>query len=210
MVRLFVDQKEIAFPPAALTSLDDILKHVERTLLPVNSVIRQICLDGLPIVSPEKESRSPQSLNEISNGEKIEIFTGTVCEIACDSIHEACAYLERLSAVIPTISSSFQVAPQPEAFDHLKQLYQGIYWINLLIDRLRTAFRIDLATVLVDGQNAATHQERFLSIMKQMVEAQESADYTLISDLLEFEIIPIIPIWKGLFRTLEEKIRNGQ
>jgi hypothetical protein len=43
------------------------------------------------------------------------------------------------------------------------------------------------------------YHQRFISILKQLVTAQEQEDFVLIGDLLEFEILPIIPVWKALF-----------
>ena len=43
--------------------------------------------------------------------------------------------------------------------------------------------------------------------MKQLVQSQEKGDLVLISDLLEFEILPMIAVWKEMFLIIQEKVR---
>jgi hypothetical protein len=72
-------------------------------------------------------------------------------EIALDSIGQAGEYLDRVEAAIPSLSTAFQTAPSPEAFQHLRQLYEGFYWLNLLLDKLKANFHMNFDDVLVQG-----------------------------------------------------------
>jgi hypothetical protein len=197
MTRYFVNEREIA-PPLDISSLDQILKHVEGFHLPPNSAIRQIQVDGQPLIS-ETYPDSGEILQQIENREKVEIFTGTVSEIAHDSIIEAIAYLNRIEAVTPSLSECFQNSPGPEAFGNLRQLLEGFYWINLLLDKLAASFHIEMDKGLVQGISIREHLEKFIAILKQLIDAQERGDFILIADLLEYEVIPIMPVWKDIF-----------
>jgi hypothetical protein len=210
MARLFLDQREIAPPQAGFASLEEIVKHIELSHLPGNSVIRQIHIDGLPITSGEFTNNPAHLFANVNEREKIEVFTGTIWEVARDSVNEAVQYLDRIRALIPSVSSGFQVLPTSESFINLKQLCEGFYWISLLLDRLQTTFRINPETVSIRDINAREHQRRFVSLMKQMVEAQEREDYILISDILDFEVLPSVPVWKEMLEKFGEKICNSQ
>ena len=204
MTRVYVDEREITLPSSSYESLDGIVKHIEGHLLPPNIVIRRIQLDGIPLLPQDASEPGAPLQTSVAAREKIEIFTGTLGEIARDSIRETQSYLERVEAVIPSIVTSFRMSPGPEAFGQLKQLLDGFYWMNLLRDRIGAAFGSP-SEIPPDG--GATDKDcllRFALVLSHLVEAQEKHDFSLIADLLEFEIIPTIPEWKALFAALYE------
>jgi hypothetical protein len=198
MTRLFVNEREIP-PPPELTSLDQVVRHVEQAHLPPDSIIRQISIDGLPLVSDELQQEPGTLLEGIEKRDRIDIVTGTVRDVATDSVREAVAYLDRITALTPDLAASFLATPGPEAFESLRQLYEGFYWLNLLLDRLESTFEITLDSLTVEGVAAREHHRKFVDVMKQLVEAQERQDFILIADLLEYEIVPQVPVWRQIF-----------
>jgi hypothetical protein len=208
MTRYFINEREIA-PPLNISSLDQILKHVEDIHLPPNSVIRQINIDGHPLVA-DSFPNPGDILRQMENRDKVEIFTGTISEIAHDSLVEALAYLDRIESVTPSLASSFQIYPGPESFENLRQLLDGFYWMSLLLDRVATNFQIELKDCLVQGISVREHLEKFIDILKQLIDSQQRGDFVLIADLLEYEVIPMVPIWKDIFSLLLQKTTVAQ
>jgi len=209
MTRLFINEREIA-PPSNISSLDQILKHVENVHLPPNSVIRRICVDGLSILPDALPDDINELLNQMENRDKVEIFTGTLSEIARDSIVEAIAYLDRIEAITHSLATSFQVSPGPESFNNLRQLCEGFYWLSLLLDKLEASFQITLENVLIKEKPAREHLQQFITILKQLIDSQERRDFVLISDLLEYEVPPMVPVWKEIFSFISQRVNAAQ
>jgi hypothetical protein len=46
-------------------------------------------------------------------------------------------------------------------------------------------------------------------IFSQLIEAYENLDYVFISDLLEYEVVPIVSGWKNQLQKVEGVIENG-
>ncbi len=208
MPRVFVDQREIAFPLTGFTSLNGVLRHVQESHLPPNVVIRQVNLDGQPLTALENGPVSARKQGDTHYPERIEIFTGPLVDVVRESVEEAIAYLDRAALAIPSVSASFQGAPGPQAFESLKQLYEGCYWINLLMDRMQDTPLPGLNVNVVPPSLTAERKQKFITIMKQMVEAQERSEYILIADILEFEILPSIPVWREILEQFQGKIGN--
>jgi len=208
MTRLFIDDREIA-PPLDFITLNQLLKHVEVSHLPPNTVIRQIQIDGTPVLMQLGEESGDFSF-PVDQREKIEIFTGTIGEIARESIVDALQYLQRVEAATPSLISSFQTSPGPESFDGLKQLYEGLYWLNLLWAKLKANFQIVLNDTLIQGITESEYHKRYISALKNLIESQQKRDFVLIADLLEYEILPLVPVWRDLFGMVLEKIPAGQ
>jgi hypothetical protein len=199
MARLYLNNEEITAPPPSLSSLEQVIKLVEENFLPPDAVIKQVSLDGSPVDANATKDDPSLVFGDLSQREKIEITTCTLKEIALDSIREAQSYLERAETLTPSIASSFRDFPGPETFESLKQLYDGFYWLSMLLDRLESVYRIDPAGTQINGISISEHHQRFVSILRQLIGGQEQEDYVLIGDLLEFEVLPIIPVWKSLF-----------
>jgi len=208
MAKLYLNNEEVIPPPPGFSSLEQLIKHVESNLLPPNFVIKQVSLDGSPVDANASQDDQSVLLGDLTRREKIEITTCTLKDIALESIGEALSYLERAETLTPSIASSFRDFPGPETFESLRQLYDGFYWLSMLLDRLEAVYKIDPDSTLVSGIPVREHHRRFLAILKQLVSGQEQEDYLLIGDLLEFEVLPIIPVWKSLFADIATVARG--
>ena len=203
MTRLYIDEQEVDPIPPDLRSLDQVLKLVEGTHLPANTIIRRIQVDGLPWMP---DGRKACATAGVGDRHKIEIFTGTLLEAAIDSIREAITYLERVEAATPSLVSSLRLAAGREAFESLKQFYEGFYWLNLLLDRLEQTFRLPLETVRLREGNAMEHHIKLASALKEIIEAHEQKDFGLVADLMEYEFAPLIPACKDVFAAVRARI----
>jgi len=198
MTRLFVNNEEVLAPPPCLSSLEQVIKHVEDNLLPPNTIIRQVNLDGQPVDAGNCQADPTLVLGDLTSRKRVEVFTCSVLEIALDSIREAGSYLDRVETLTPSLAMAFRDYPGPETFESLRQLYDGFYWMNTLLSRLETVFKINLDEMEVDGVSLREHHQKFISVLQQLVGAQEQEDFILVADLLEFEIVPMIPVWRSL------------
>jgi hypothetical protein len=209
MTKYYVNEKEIA-PPLDVSSLDKALKEIEVAHLEPNSVVWQVQVDGVPIIPDDFPEAPSDLLQHLDNREKIEIYTGTLNEIARESIAEASTYLDRVEAATPDLASSFQISPGPESFESLRQLYEGLYWLNLLMDKLETSFHISLDNIRIQDVPAREHHQKFISVLKQMIDSHERGDFILIADLLEYEILTLVPVWREMFNIILEKAGKTQ
>ncbi len=209
MTRFFVDNREIPSPPPGFSSLDGILKHIEENHLPPDNVVREIHVDGTPVPLTDLRAIPAEFLCGIEKRARVEITTGSLREIACESLREASAYLDRAEPLIPLLASSFRTFPGPEAFANLKELYSGLYWLNLLLHRLEKNFGITFWDTSLHGTPFQEHQRKFLSVIQQLVDSQQKADFVLVADLLEYEILQFLPVWKELFSGIARKLETA-
>jgi hypothetical protein len=209
MTRFFIDNKEID-QPLDISSLSQILKQVESAHLPTNSVVKSIQIDGLPVTPSNCSDRVFEMSEQIEKRNTVEIFTGTLTEIANESIAEAMAYLDRIELATPSLAESFRFCPVPESYENLRQLCEGFYWLNMLMEKLEINFQIHLETMFISGVPAPQYHQKFISILKQLIESQETGDLVLISDLLEYEILPLVAIWREMLGAISTKMSVTQ
>ncbi len=204
MTRLFVDAREVPCPPSGLSTLADVLRHVEQNHLPRDCVVRQVSVDGAPLGVDELEQ------GVLQMRECVEVFTGRLGEVAAEAVDEAVSYLERIGAAVPQLAANLEEMPGSAERDSLKQLYEGLFWLALLADRLCAAFHIDLGGLFIAGEAAAAHHRRFASVLRHLVAAQEHGDYGAIAATLKSDILREVPIWRGMFLEIGSRVRLPQ
>ena len=207
MTKFYVNEREIP-PPLDATSLECILKQIEGIHIPPNSVVRQIQVDGIPLLPDDFPGNTSEWLQSLQSREKVEIYTGTLTEIASDSIADALDYLDRVEAATPSLAIGFQTYPGPESYEGLRQLYEGLYWLNLLIEKLEAGFHIRLEAILINNVPVREHHQKFITVLKQMIDSQEKGDFILIADLLEYEILPLVSVWREMFTIILKKVNE--
>jgi hypothetical protein len=209
MTRFFIDNREIA-PPVDVSSMDQVLKQLESAHLPANSVVRKIQIDGHPVVLNDRSHENRDLLDQLEKRNTVEIFTGTLVALANESIAEAFEYLDRIEAATPALAESFRFCPSPESYGSLKQLCEGFYWLNMLLDKLVANFQVQLETVIIGDIAAPQYHQKFIRVLKQLIESQETGDLVLISDQLEYEILPLVSVWRELLVVISKKANAAQ
>lgn len=207
MTRLYIDKQEIAPLPADVNSLDQVLKLVESNHLARNTAVRQIEVDGHPLIRNEGAAGFAEN---ICDGEKIEIFTASLYEVAVDSIREAVTYLERAETAIPSLSASLRIQAERETSSSLRQFYEGIYVINLLLQRLEQSFQVPFAELETRSGSARDCCIRLAALLKEVIDAHGKQDFALLADLLERQIGPLIPAFKEIFEAINSRILMEQ
>ena len=138
MTRVFLDSREIAIPPGS-PLLNRILHHVEQVHLSPDSAVREIRINGIsPLPVPRGEPGLPL---KIGRDARIDLFTGPAREMAGESIRDALSFLDRIEAISPCLIESFEESPDPGSFEKLKQLWEGLYWLDILSERLKTDWK---------------------------------------------------------------------
>jgi hypothetical protein len=206
MTRYFLNDQEIS-TSTNFVSFDQLLKHMEASYLTSDAVIRMIHIDGNPFTLDDLSGGAIVDLEKL---EKVEIFTSKLIEVAKDSIDGALEYLSRVERLLPELSIKFQDAPDSDAFENLRQLYEGFYFINLLLDKLVAGYHIQLDEAIVGGVAVREHLKKFISVLKELIECKQNGDYPLIADILEYEILPGVAIWKDIFDFVSKKINMTQ
>lgn len=208
MPRVFLDQAEVSGLPTDLLSVGAIIKHLEVNSMRPGTVIRQIYIDGQPVIQNTSDATKACLKTTVSDGETINVLTGTVREISRESITEAIAYLHRVETLTPSLCASFQTSPSAEAYLMLRQLYDGFYWVHLLVDRLKATFGEMVACPVEGTPPLADLTSSFRSVLRRLVQAQESEDFALMSDVLEFEMLPLVPQWRSRLQAMGEAVET--
>ena len=104
------------------------------------------------------------------------------------TIEEAGAYLERLSAGFEGVAGRIRTENSLEAHAMMRDGLDGLSKILELVDHLRARQGVDDAM----RQAFDTYLEELQEKSQEMTDAQESGDPTLIADILEYELVDAV------------------
>jgi hypothetical protein len=149
--------------------------------------------------------RECTALGPMNTSDKIEISTGPLAEVARHAISEALEYVDRIKSATHYLSMSCRIKPSLEPIETLRHLYEGLYWWKLLLDKLTADFLDQAEDASVWKGSESNHHQKLVSILKRLIESKEKQDFVGIADLLERQINPLIPIWKGMLRAAAQR-----
>lgn len=160
--------------PALLRFLAD-LEAGGRTVLEVR-------INGVPLAGPW-----PEALEEVHGLEAAEVavVTASATQLLAEAVSEALGYLPRLERGLLAAAEEMRAGREAEAALLLGQAAEGLEW---LVEVLRAA------AVMVAGGGAGA-VERLSNISKRLQEvlgAWEAKDLTLVADLLEYDLAPLV------------------
>jgi|WetSurMetagenome_2_1015567.scaffolds.fasta_scaffold275024_1 hypothetical protein len=210
MTRVFIDNREIQ-PPSDASSINRILKYIDDEHLGKNSVVSQIRVNGHQLMPDDLSGTGDHTITgRVEKPAKVEIFTGNIAEIARGSISEALAYLDRIEGLTPSLVESCRTKASPDFFESLKQLYEGFYWLDRLINKLRTDFPIHFENALIRNGFEAEYHRKFIFTLKRLKQSQETGDLSQVSGLLEVEILPLVHLWREMLIGISQKVIGVQ
>lgn len=101
-----------------------------------------------------------------------------------NSLKTAYEYIDSLKGGINLAVENFQNNNRKEAIDVVIQLAEGLEWL------------ISVLTLTKDVQKEQIDINNILENINNINEAFENEDYILISDILEYEVLPVLEEYK--------------
>lgn len=153
---------------------------------------------------------SPKIMEEIdTSAEEIEIITATPKEIAIASIFDAVMLMENIKYEIKNISELLLTGKYEEGMVRFSKIVQQLSSIVQLIDELKNGGIIRLAKGSVFFTEFMRKVDSLNEILYKIEDALNLEDWILTSDILDFELIPVVEKWQEAMPRICEDIINS-
>lgn len=119
-------------------------------------------------------------------------------ELKKEVINSAVEYLNKVVLGIGGIIEDFQSGREHRATNTMSQLIEGLQWLMQAIEGTRDLQGDDY--IDISGVNP---------LFNQLTEAFENTDYVLMSDLLEYELTPVMKDWEEKLTIVKGELGNG-
>jgi hypothetical protein len=200
--RIVIDDSPVTLDMSDTEDIREIVGEIVNRCLPFDRVIEEIFLDGAPIYQDGHFLEDAPT----SKGEEIRVRTGNLDEFLRESSLTLISHLTSVTSLFSEIGRNLRKGNVDVVFrgegpyrDKGGPYVQGIEALvtaQVLVDQIRSIQKThphllsESPLVLVPDEN------RFEELLKGMLSAQETQDWILLADLVEYELTPIFE--KGL------------
>ncbi|AZR73894.1 hypothetical protein BBF96_11140 [Anoxybacter fermentans] len=150
-------------------------------------------------------------VNEILPGQTeedidlIEIEIRSPVELVIEGLIEGINYLPRLLEGLNESSLSFREGKQNKGIKLFEQSIDGLNWVNHILVGL-DVYILSMDQFQKNSGNYHEDKAGFEQIIKELMTAWENEDYVLISDLIEYELIPNLEKWNQHFMQILDQL----
>jgi len=206
-MRIYVDrrEKEMELPPG--TSLAEVIDRLRCERILGERVITRVKVNGQELLEDENGLYPNMQSDEI---ESLELKTGLPTEMAHQGLADARDYLQKLNPGIEKTAELFRLGEESKANEYYARCVDGINWFIHVLEGVRQVMGLNFQDLSFKGEPVQSHVGKLQQTIRQMWSAQVEEDWVMLSDLLEYELLPIMEAWKGILPLIERAARNSR
>jgi hypothetical protein len=204
-MRIYVDELEekMEFPPGV--SLGEIIDQLCNQKIFQDRVISHVRVNGQELVEDENGLFPDVPGGEIDS---LELQTELSREMAYQGVLDARNYLERLTPGIEKTAELFRLGEDAKSHGQYALCMEGINWFTQVLEGARQVMDLDYQKIVFNRVSVHSYIENLEHIISEMLTAQSDEDWVMLSDLLEYELLPIMEGWKEILPLIEKTARD--
>ena len=184
-MEVWLDQKPLDIALNGAT-LQDILNDLINNHLGGLRTLREVKINGAPYAQEAMGQPTRVFRTQIS---RLEVETQGTREVALHFMSNANHYLRTIAASSERVAEMFRTSDEREASEHYLRTLDSLQLFMQVLATARDAFNLDFTRSLPDGSWPEMHLERLLTLIKEMLAAQEEEDWILLADLLQYDLV---------------------
>ena len=179
--------------------LENLLESVYSDLAKNGRFIASLRVNGMEIADIDGESNRP-----LDGIRSIEIISDSPVHLARNIIIEGEAFIEGLKDCLVRTAERFMSGDEG-AGSHFSEAVQGLQWLVQMIGFIELNLKLDFDRLFLNGKPVVEYVQNLNSIFQDIVKSQEQFDTVLLADILEYDLVPHLDDWKGIFSLLERE-----
>ena len=196
---IVIDGTQTEMQVGAFTNLEEILVKAIGDETMQDRVVTDVLVNDEPFSEIYPHQAEDIEASEIAS---VEIRSVPVQEMAIAITNE----LEKVVDVMATgsrhIAELFRQADDTEALEMYQDLLQVVRDFLGMVGVLRNDFGLE------EPEGLAENVEIISDLFVEVTEVMENEDWILLADLLEYEFLPAVELWKGVVVSLRQNIRE--
>jgi hypothetical protein len=197
---IIIDGRESSLHINNFANLEELLISVQESHLE-NRIVTDV------LVNDENFSELyPHQAEDIDSDElrSIEIRSVPYDEMAMNVTEELYKVTDIINTGSRRVADLFRQADDNEALELFQDVLEVIRNFMGMVNVLRNDFSISVSSEFVEKV------EQTSALLSEMSDVLENEDWILLSDLLEYELVPVCDAWKSIIDDLQTIIRNSQ
>ena len=199
-MEISVDRKAIALGGGQINNLEEVLQKIIAEHMQPGKVITAVKLNGTGYSEKNPHDAAQVLLKDIKT---LEIDTMSAEDMARHFFANGGKYLDLLIKGAEKISELFRIADETEANEHYVEYLENLRLFLQMIAQCTDVLHLDLSAIPFREHTVKEEVQKLSGVMDQMLKVQENEDWVMLADLLEYELIPLLKEWNGIFVLLQ-------
>ncbi len=136
---------------------------------------------------------------------EVKINIKSSLETVIESMVESVSYLSALCESLEYSANFIQQGSMEKGINLFTQCIDGLDWVNHLLTGIRI-YILEKDDLIIDTAEYLTSIIQFNPIVKELLAAWSSEDHVLVSDLIEYELIPFLRLWHKNITTILDRL----
>lgn len=142
----------------------------------------------------------------VSEIQDLDLLTRNMVDMVCETMGYSDRHLELLCQETEKTATMYRQGDELEAHERLGMCISGLQWFLKALSALRGMMQLDFKTLPLKDTTVEAGLEEFVPIVEDLLEAQSEGDVILMADLLEYELIPRLTLWRSSLPELEANL----
>jgi len=205
-MRIYVDQLEQELDLHPGLSLGEIIDKLCTQKIAEDRVITHVRVNGQDVVEDENGLFPDMPSGAIDS---LELKTELSRDMVFQGVSDAKTYLEKLIPGIEKAAELFRVGEETKAHDQYGLCMEGLNWLIQVLKGVQHIMGLDYREMAFNRVSVQSYIENLEHIVREMLTAQSDEDWVMLSDLLEYELSPILTGWKEILPLIEGAARKA-
>lgn len=183
---------------ANCATLREVIQNLEKKAWDSGQIVCEVKINGI-VLSENEENQFAETLTQ-SIG-TLEILTRTPSELVNDAVRSYQDFIPEIKTASLECSEKFREQNVYEASQQFSGVLEGCRWFTDAVVLLKSNADSWLRQTDLN-QKWNLCELGYTKIVKELLGAFEAKDYTLIADLLEYELTNCLDAWSSLFEDM--------
>ncbi|MCL4321010.1 MAG: hypothetical protein M0016_00370 [Deltaproteobacteria bacterium] len=207
MMKIKIDGKDVDLSVRGNKpdSLYDFISNDIVNFIPKGRVIKDIYLNGTKFDELLIDDGKAKALRLTEDGE-LGIITMSSNDLILESISAINNYFNDLSKNLSKVSDLLRVGNDKDGFNDFAADLKGITAFVQIMDKLAPFLNIDYSTYTYKEKTIKAYFDDLETVLSKILETQRSHDYTMLADIIEFEMEPLLKVWQDVLESFKSRI----
>jgi hypothetical protein len=114
-------------------------------------------------------------------------------------------YLQKLEQGCQELSIQFHNADKSQPLELLIQIIEGLNYYQKLLKSAAIILMIDFGEILYEKMSVSLMLDQLCQNFTSVIEAADNKDYSLLMDIIEYDLIPAIVISQGILAVVQRR-----
>jgi hypothetical protein len=194
-MEVVIDGQSKSIDVTGIGTLNELLARIERDCIGGGRVIVRVLLNEEELDEGQTVGLGAFPVKDITS---ISVETADTLELAGEALQDALEYLPAISMILEQSARKIREGDVRAGLQETSEALGVIEAFGEVLDGIRGAFRIDFSKVKIDDGTLLEKLHELGKHAQNILKATKEEDWTLLADLIEYELSPLLYEWMAV------------